>query len=393
MANESTYALISHLIPTIWEEVLQYMNERFVMHRLVRTFTDRQGMATRKVTEWLDDTQNIQTNLGETEDLDAVELVREWLATLTPAEIGKQYNITDRRVETEADILNIMSDAVKFLGQSIGRQVESDLLGLLPGLTGGSTGDASNRMSMDYLYWARTKLEGMNVPPPYTTVLHPYQFRDIHTDFVTLSNAAPLDIRNEFQRNYYVTRVADFNIVVSSLLPTTMTTGRTYSVDLGGATGGTYKIVWNGQTTAAIAYDAVEGTIDAAIAALDGIDAADIVVEDTTSVPTGYDFMITLATALISETPNISIVSANLTGCTEAPHVTLTDEGAGYFNGGMWNKEALALDIRRGLRIEPERDASLRSTELNATMIKAQGIWRPNWGVILKSDATLSDPS
>lgn len=56
--------------------------------------------------------------------------------------------------------------------------------------------------------------------------------------------------------------------------------------------------------------------------------------------------------------------------------------------GAMFNPNALALDMRRGLRVEPQRDASLRLTELNATMVYAHGIWRPTWGVKIISDAS-----
>lgn len=56
--------------------------------------------------------------------------------------------------------------------------------------------------------------------------------------------------------------------------------------------------------------------------------------------------------------------------------------------GAMFSSQALALDMRRGLRIETERDASLRSTELNATIVYAHGVWRPAWGIQIISDAT-----
>lgn len=58
--------------------------------------------------------------------------------------------------------------------------------------------------------------------------------------------------------------------------------------------------------------------------------------------------------------------------------------------GGMFGRSAIALDLRRGLRIEPERDASLRATEWNATMVYAHGLWRPTHGVRIISDATAS---
>ena len=56
--------------------------------------------------------------------------------------------------------------------------------------------------------------------------------------------------------------------------------------------------------------------------------------------------------------------------------------------GAIYNRDALALDMRRGLRLETERDASLRATELVGTMVYAHGVWRPSWGVLIGADAT-----
>lgn len=51
--------------------------------------------------------------------------------------------------------------------------------------------------------------------------------------------------------------------------------------------------------------------------------------------------------------------------------------------------QAIAFDVRRPYRLEPERDASLRAWELNATMVYAYGLGeRPTWGVKMTSDAT-----
>jgi hypothetical protein len=47
----------------------------------------------------------------------------------------------------------------------------------------------------------------------------------------------------------------------------------------------------------------------------------------------------------------------------------------------MFARQAIALDIRRPFRIEPERDASRRGIELNASMIFGAGLWRPTFGV------------
>lgn len=56
-------------------------------------------------------------------------------------------------------------------------------------------------------------------------------------------------------------------------------------------------------------------------------------------------------------------------------------------NGGMFSPTALALDMRRAPRLEPERDASRRGWELNFTTVYAHGVWRPAFGILMTFDA------
>lgn len=57
--------------------------------------------------------------------------------------------------------------------------------------------------------------------------------------------------------------------------------------------------------------------------------------------------------------------------------------------GGVFVPDALALDTRRPYRLEPERDASLRAWELNATVGYAVGFGkRPTFGVKFTGDVT-----
>lgn len=48
---------------------------------------------------------------------------------------------------------------------------------------------------------------------------------------------------------------------------------------------------------------------------------------------------------------------------------------------GMFSRDALAYDLRRAPRLEPERDASRRGIELNLTSVFAHGVWRPTFGI------------
>lgn len=389
MANESLITAVDHLIDPIWENVLDIMRERFVMTRLCRTFNDARGMTPRKVEGYVDDSNAVSTNLGEIEDLTATQLERDLRAMLTPEEIGKQYVVSDRRVET--DKVGVIADAARMLGYSLGKQVEKYMLGHVLDFTLSTYGSASNRAGLDMLYWARTVLDDAGVMGPYYTVMHPYQFRDIHGEMVDVSKGGVLPTRELFDRQYYVAQVADFNIIVSPNVPRVLTTGRTWAFDLGGATGGTFALNVDGEITGSIDYDAVEATIVAALNALTGVTSGDLVV-DTDAPPSGYAFTVTAAANLINSNISFHIYSEGLTGYTEIPHVTQTSDGAGYFAGGMWAQEALAFDLRRGVRVEPERDASKRLTELNGTMIFGHGAWLADYGVQLRSQATLRAP-
>jgi len=58
------------------------------------------------------------------------------------------------------------------------------------------------------------------------------------------------------------------------------------------------------------------------------------------------------------------------------------------FNGGVFPREALAVDWRRRIKIEPQRDASRRGLELNMSFLYAHGVWRPDRGISMVFDAT-----
>ena len=55
---------------------------------------------------------------------------------------------------------------------------------------------------------------------------------------------------------------------------------------------------------------------------------------------------------------------------------------------GVFSRDALALDVRRAMRLEPERDASARLWELNMTMGYAHGVPESTHGCYYTADAT-----
>lgn len=58
------------------------------------------------------------------------------------------------------------------------------------------------------------------------------------------------------------------------------------------------------------------------------------------------------------------------------------------FTGGVFPRIALAIDWRRQIRVEPQRDASRRGTEFNMSGVYAHGVWKPDRGIQMIFDAT-----
>ena len=57
------------------------------------------------------------------------------------------------------------------------------------------------------------------------------------------------------------------------------------------------------------------------------------------------------------------------------------------FTGGVFPKGAIALDWRKAISIESERDSSRFGTELNMNAVYAHGVWQPTLGIKLIFDA------
>lgn len=383
MANEITLALISSLLDPIREGALMYAQYSFVAPRLVKTFTDSRGFLSR-VNSIYKETA-VTDNLAETADLTNVAFEREAMASLTPKEVGKQFIITDRRIETDDEA--VMSDAMVDIGYTIGKKVETDVFANFPNLSGGQVGATNAAMSMSNIYNARAILESMAVPGPYTVVLHSFQWLDIFNDYVSLSNAAPLNIRNDVQRGYFLANLFDMSFVVSPLVPYTGSTNEVQTATISGTpTGGTFKLSFRGAETASIAFDAAAATVQTALLALRTVGTGNL----TVSGSAGGPYTITFVGALAGQNVPKLVLSTNALTGGSSPSVGIveTTPGVGYATGAIFNREALALDLRRGLRIEPDRDPSHRWTELNTTMVYATGTWRSDWGLRLVSDAT-----
>lgn len=69
--------------------------------------------------------------------------------------------------------------------------------------------------------------------------------------------------------------------------------------------------------------------------------------------------------------------------------VFASPDSQGDFIGGVFPREALAIDWRRAIRVRPQRDESRRGTEFNMSAIYAHGVWRPKRGIQMIFDASV----
>lgn len=278
---QTTYALITSFLPDIWEAALMYAQENFFMPSLVTVFNDSTSDVARKGTAYSAGT--VGTLSEGVQIPDTQTFARSAFGTLTPAEYGTSFEITDNRMESD-DVDNIMADLAQHIGYTFGKHVEGNLVGCFASFTGGSvgTGGTADPMTWDRALSAEAILDMANVPGPYSLVISKYQ-------------------------------ALDLNIVTSTNLPgvyhNDSKAQRDYLASLG-----MFDIFGTGQIAA--------GTI---------------------------------------------------------------------VKGGMFSRDAIALDIRRALRLEFVRGSTgalKRSTFAVPTMKYAYGPWRADHGVVVVSDGS-----
>jgi hypothetical protein len=277
MAGETTYALIQSWVPDIVEATEMYLMQATIMPNLVQTFIDRTGREVRR-----GDRYNAGTvgAVGEADDLTSYqEFTRTPFGTVTPAEIGNTYLITDSRMESD-NVPDIMADLVESNGYVFAKKVDQDLLGTFANFTGGTVGAAGSALTWETIARAESIAMATGIPAPYNVVLHPYAYLQL---MLARDNAIPFTVEETLRQSspFYVGTMGALALYRAPLL--------------------------------------------------------------------------TAGTAV-----------------TQA----------------LFSRKAAALDIRRGLRVEPERDASKRATEVVTTMMYGFGAWRREYGIKIISDAS-----
>lgn len=282
MTQLNTYSDISALANPIQEDVLFLEHNMNVMSGLVTLYNGAGGNP-RKVYQY---NSNSAQSVAEVDDLTSQAFTPSLLATLTPAEIGLQYFVTDLRADT--DFEEIRTAAAQELGFAAVEKVESDLLGLFSSFTGGTIGASGTTLTWGHVSAAIATARvanKSNVMPMYV-VLHEYQWQDI-AKAASIAGATSMSqapgFTDQVTRNWYRVTFAGCDIFV---------------------------------------------------------------------------------------TPNSNMLSG-----TDA-------------YGAVFPKKSIALDWRRPIRVEAERDGSRRGTEFNMSAVYAHGLVKAALGVQILSDAT-----
>lgn len=285
-AGNNVWSDVSAIAQAVQEDAYFIVREDSLMPSLVTTFTDMTGMNLRKTYKY---NSGSAKTISDADDLTSDAFTPSLDQTLTPAEIGEQFFITDARAESEVPE-SILTDAARELGFAASDKINSDLIGDLASLTGGTIGAAGTAITWGYLAAAIAIARNKNkaASKPLSAVIHGYQWS-------VLAKTAS---------------VAGASVVNGPALQ-----------DQVNANGG-----------------------------------ANVQVATFMGVPVYQVFA--------------------------AP------DSSDDFVGGVFPREALAMDWRRQIRVAPQRDESRRGLELNMSGIYAHGILRPTLGVKMTFDAS-----
>lgn len=276
------YSDVSAIAQRVESDAIFVLRELAQMQGIVTVFTDASGLNPRRGYKY---NAGTAVTVAEADDLTSKSFTPTAAQTLTPAEIGFQFFVSDSRAESDLPE-SILNDASTELGLAAADKVEADLVGDIASLTGGTIGTAGSVITWGYLSAAISVARFINKSnlKPLAVVVHEYQWSVLAKN-ATLAGATVAATAPGFQEE--ITRSG---------------------------------------------------------------------------------FVATFSGAPIYKTFQAADTS-------------------GDFTGGVFPREALAIDWRRQVRIRPERDESRRGLELNMSALYAHGVWQPDRGVKMIFDA------
>lgn len=283
MAQLNTWSDVSSIANSVLEDAYFIVREAGIMQNFVKVFNDARGGNLRKGYKY---NSVAAATVAETDDLTSSAFTPSANQTLTPAEIGAQFFISDLRADSEVPEM-ILTDAARELGFAAADKLNNDLAGDMKSLTGGTVGAAGTAITWGYMAAAiaQARNASKSTSVPLVAVIHGYQA-------AVLAKAAS---------------VAGATVIT---------------------TPATNDLITQRGMAQAFSFLGVP------------------IYQVFNAVDTGVDFY-----------------------------------------GGVFPRDAIALDWRRPIKVEAERDASRRGVELNMSAVYAHGVWRPDLGITLAFDA------
>lgn len=211
MANETTTAVLSELLPSIVAEAMFQAQERSIMRNLVKNYTmGANNGKTITVPKW---TATAAGDLTEGTDMSNTQL-NTTSAVLTVAEVGVMSTVTDLALRTSAT--NVVADAGRLMGEAIAKKIDQDLLGEFTNFAA-ALGDGTGQISAASIFEAVAKLRGNGVSgADLFAVVHPYVAYDIKSGLTNSFAGHAGDLSNEALRSGYVGTIAGVQIFESS---------------------------------------------------------------------------------------------------------------------------------------------------------------------------------
>lgn len=169
----STVTSLNSLFNSIFEDALFVAREQNLMAGLVTNYVGT-GMANRQLGIYPQ--LSAQTRTEGVDYANATEFTKTSQMTLTPTSKIVQAILTDQRIATDPD--DARADAAREMGGAIATKIDTDLVGLFSGFSGGK-GSANNALTITNCAAAIALLRNNKAPNPITVVLHPYGWFDI----------------------------------------------------------------------------------------------------------------------------------------------------------------------------------------------------------------------
>lgn len=173
MAQINTWSDISSIANAVQADAYLVIRETAIMKNFVTVFSDLSGGNLRKSYEYNSVTA---ATINEADDLNSSAFTPSAGQTLTPAEIGAQFFITDLRAQSEAPEV-VLTDAARELGFAGADKINNDIAGDMASLTGGTIGTAGSVITWGYVAAAiaQARNASKSIAVPLSCVIHGYQ--------------------------------------------------------------------------------------------------------------------------------------------------------------------------------------------------------------------------